>query len=638
MDSNSVVGLSELGAAARVALDVWKVYKGAPPNHKALSGDIASLHIVLKELQWQAQENPLGPNLQKELTSLVRQSQLVLKDLEALVEENTTSTNASQSNQDEWSKEDILEVKARLVSLTNLMIRFNSNITNNSVHAGNTTAPQRPRRASQPNEVQMEADLTQLLQQKIHRRHTLAVEHPVASSGPAARSNDPWKELVQELHGIGVSTEIIHTHKDQLINYSKDAYPVEVAEESTSQFTRPQQLLQDPLRTQHAQGSGSSWRPLSFLFSRWFIEAARAGDVTTLKSRLRFVKTIDCRDSEGFTALQLAVMHGHTPVVQVLLEEGADLVSYNWGAQALNVAAQNGYSEIVQCLLDKGVNVDAVDPNKSDYTPLLWAASRGHTDAVKVLVDSGARTHLIDDLENDPRRCCTALVYAATNGHAAVVQLILDIAPNCQTKARWLEVVFDITAGSWRFKIGMAHVLMKKGGRHIDEVIDRGGTTALHVAVDRNNLALFTQLLDKGANLEKRDVFKMTALHKAVRGGHAKMVRLLLERDANVGATTPNGLTALHIAIIHPPPQISAFDANQGKRSSRIVELLLHHGADVFKEDNHGKTPLDHLPSRDPQFNSLVNALLLAEMERFVMVPRPRGSSTPPPAYEEAQI
>ncbi|KAF8435898.1 ankyrin repeat-containing domain protein [Terfezia claveryi] len=329
-------------------------------------------------------------------------------------------------------------------------------------------------------------------------------------------------------------------------------------------------------------------------------------------------------------------MHGHTPVVQVLLEEGADLVSCNWGAQALNVAAQNGYSEIVQCLLDKGVNVDAVDPSKSDYTPLLWAASRGHTDAVKVLLDSGARTHLIDDLENDPKSCCSALVYAATNGHAAVVQLILDIAPNCQTRARWLEVVFDLTTGSWKFKMGMAHVLMKKGGCHIDEVIDRGGTTALHVAVDSNNLALVTQLLDKGANIEKPDVFKMTALHKAVRGGHAEMVQLLLERDANIGATAMNGSTALHMAINHPPPQISAFDANQGERSSRIVELLLSHGADVFKEDNDGKTPLDHLPSSDPRFNSLVSALLLAEMERFVMVPRPREFSSPPPAYEEA--
>ena len=129
MDPSSSVGLPELGAAARAALDVWKVYEGAPPNHSVLSGDIASLHIVLKELQWQAERNSLGPNLQQELASLVRQSQLVLKDLEALVEENTTSYNAAQSDQEGWSEEDILEVKARLVSLTNLMIGFNSNIT-----------------------------------------------------------------------------------------------------------------------------------------------------------------------------------------------------------------------------------------------------------------------------------------------------------------------------------------------------------------------------------------------------------------------------------------------------------------------------------------------------------------------------
>ena len=502
------------------------------------------------------------------------------------------------------------------------------------MHTGSTPAP-RSRRASQPNEMRMEADLTQLIQQKICRRHTLAVANPLAPSGPAARSNDKWEELVQELRGIGVSAEIIRAHKDQLISYSKDAYPVETPEESTSKPTRPQQLPEGP---PGAQSFVSKWRPLSFLFSRLFIQAAKAGDVTTLKSRLRFVNTIDCRDSEGFTALQLAVMHGHTPVVQALLEEGADLVSCNWGAEALNVAAQNGYSEIIQCLLDKGVSVDAVDPSNCDYTPLSWAASRGHTDAVKVLLDRGARTHLIDDVEDDPKSCCSALAYAATNGHAAVVQLLLDIAPNNQTKARWLEVVFGLTAGSWKFKMGMAYVLMKKGGRHIDKVIDHEHTTALHVAVTRNNMVLATQLLDKGANIEKPDVFKMTALHKAVRGGHAGMVQLLLDRGANVGAITTNGSTALHMAVSHPPPRSSVFDdPSQGEMSSKIVEHLLNHGADVFKEDNNGKTPVDHLPSSDTQFNSLVRALLLAEMERSVIGSRPRGSSSPPPAYEEAR-
>lgn len=620
---------------AGAVLDVWKVYKGAPPNLEVLSGDIASLHIVLKELQWQTQENPLKPSLQQELASFVRQSQLILKDLEALVEENTTCYNAAQSDREEWSEEDILEVKARLVSLNNLMIGFNSKITSNSVHAGSTTTPPRSprsRRASQPPEVQKEAGLTQLIQQKIRRRHTLAVRNSLASPGPAARSNDPWKELVQELHDIGVSTEIIHAHKDQLINYSKHAYPVETPEESTSQNTHPQQLPQDP---PWVQSIGNKWRPLSFLFSRWFIEAAKAGDVATLKSRLRFVKSIDCRDSEGFTALQLAVMHGHTPVVQVLLKEGADLVSHSWGAQALNVAAQKGYSEIAQCLLDKGVSVDATDPSNSNFTPLLWAASHGHADTVKVLLEGGARTHLRDYLRDDPKSCCSALVYAATNGHAAVAQLVLDTAPNDQTKARWLEIVLDLTSGSWKYKMGMAYVWMRKGGRHIDNVIDREGKTALHIAVDCNNLDLVTQLLDKGANIEKPDTFKKTALHKAVRGGHAEMVQFLLEKGADTGAATTNGSTALHMAIHHPPPRSSAFDANQGERSSKIVELLLNHGGDVFKEDDNGKTPLDHLPSSDPQFNSQVHALLLAEMERFVLVPRSRGSSAPPPAYED---
>lgn len=131
MDSSSATGFPELGVVARAALDVWKVYTEAPPNLNALSGDIASLHIVLKELQWQTQGNVLGPNsdLQQELISLMRQCQLVVKDLEALVADDTVSYNTANSGPEEWSKEDILRVKARLVSITNLLIGFNSNIT-----------------------------------------------------------------------------------------------------------------------------------------------------------------------------------------------------------------------------------------------------------------------------------------------------------------------------------------------------------------------------------------------------------------------------------------------------------------------------------------------------------------------------
>ncbi|KAF8421380.1 hypothetical protein EV426DRAFT_575716 [Tirmania nivea] len=194
----------------------------------------------------------------------------------------------------------------------------------------------------------------------------------------------------------------------------------------------------------------------------------------------------------------------------------------------------------------------------------------------------------------------------STQPTTIMVQLILDKTPNAQV--RELEIVFDLTGGK-------AYVGMKKGGHRNDFLV--------------------TQLLDKSAMAEKAGVFKMTALHKEVREGHVEMVQLLLERGGNIRATTTKGPATLHMAANHPPSQSSAFSSNQGARSSRIVELLLNQGAEIFKEDNNGKALLGHLPNSNPQFNSLVNTLLLAEMERFVTVPRTRGSSPPPPAYGE---
>ena len=66
---------------------------------------------------------------------------------------------------------------------------------------------------------------------------------------------------------------------------------------------------------------------------------------------------------DGVTCLMYACCSGHTDVVAVLLEGGADPnVMSPAGTNALMGAVTKGHAEVVRLLLQAGAQVDAADP------------------------------------------------------------------------------------------------------------------------------------------------------------------------------------------------------------------------------------------------------------------------------------
>ena len=103
---------------------------------------------------------------------------------------------------------------------------------------------------------------------------------------------------------------------------------------------------------------------------------------------------IDATWTDGaLSILQLAAQEGHTTIVELLLQAGADVnaqPSSRNGRTALQAAAGGGYLAVVERLLQASANVNA-EPSESDRrTALQAAAGGGHLAVVERLRQAGA--------------------------------------------------------------------------------------------------------------------------------------------------------------------------------------------------------------------------------------------------------
>ena len=122
-------------------------------------------------------------------------------------------------------------------------------------------------------------------------------------------------------------------------------------------------------------------------------DAAAVGSVERVRDLLdRDPESVNAWSADGFTPLQLACFFGRLPVVELLLERGAEatVMSRNENIRVMPIhsAAAGGGAAIVALLLRHGA-----DPNarqQGGFTPLHAAAQNGDAELAELLLDHGA--------------------------------------------------------------------------------------------------------------------------------------------------------------------------------------------------------------------------------------------------------
>lgn len=98
---------------------------------------------------------------------------------------------------------------------------------------------------------------------------------------------------------------------------------------------------------------------------RSLIEAVRKNDIRKVAQLIKAKANLDAQNVSGETALILAAEEGHTDIVKLLIDAGANLNLQDMivGLTALIAAAQGRYTDIARLLINAGANLDLCDKN-----------------------------------------------------------------------------------------------------------------------------------------------------------------------------------------------------------------------------------------------------------------------------------
>ena len=329
--------------------------------------------------------------------------------------------------------------------------------------------------------------------------------------------------------------------------------------------------------------------------------AAFNGDVDMTKIIIENIATTDL-DTPAFgevTALHLAVIRGHLPVVSLLATAGAnisagDLVLFTplhyaaWfgreqiaqyllsfdifphlsssvGDRPLHLAALKGHLRICTLLMEKGADVNVQDDEH--HTPIHIASQMGHTAIVTFLVQARFNP-ILDQLTIYQD---TALHLACYSGKLEVAKLLISVSGSeiLTLENIWSETPFHAACTYGKSK-ELVNYIQDQGNLSVN-FQGRDGHTPLHSACYQGHIDVVHNLLERGADInivarcpknnnfssDEEELEDQTCLHWAYERGHDEIITLLKhfrrpEDEYSRGDYTPSGSEGSYVPVPSP--------------------------------------------------------------------------------------
>ena len=217
-----------------------------------------------------------------------------------------------------------------------------------------------------------------------------------------------------------------------------------------------------------------------------------------------------------------AAVEGNFKIVELLLQEGVDKnVRNRWGQTVLQEAMAAKQGPVVELLLQWKIYINAEQAGSA----LCAAASAQDVDQLRRLIDNKADINAGD---YDSR---SALHIAAADGHAKVVEFLLEQKADPNKRDRWActPLLEAVRCG----RAGLASLIRSKGGAMPEEV----GAVQLCAAASKGDLPSMRTLHECGIRSDAGDYDARCPLHLAAATRSPESVKVLIYAKASVHAS-----------------------------------------------------------------------------------------------------
>jgi ankyrin repeat protein len=291
------------------------------------------------------------------------------------------------------------------------------------------------------------------------------------------------------------------------------------------------------------------------------VEAAKTRNSAAAVTLLQKKVDPNIAEPDGTTALHWAVRYDDVALVERLINAGAKANATNrYGVTPIELACESGSGAVVEQLLKAGVSPNATGP--LGETALHTCAHTGNVDAAKALLARGAVVN-----SGDNWRGQTPLMWAAAQGHAAMVRVLVEAGADVNTRS---------TVVTWE---------RQRTAEPREKWLPPGGFTALLLAARAGCVDCVKVLATSGANINEIDPESHTALVLALMNGEFDVAGALIDAGIDVNLADNVGRTPLYAAVdAHTMPSSNRpapKEADSTLSSMEIIQQLLARGANV---------------------------------------------------------
>ncbi|KAJ8963432.1 hypothetical protein NQ318_018912 [Aromia moschata] len=254
---------------------------------------------------------------------------------------------------------------------------------------------------------------------------------------------------------------------------------------------------------------------------------------------------------KSYAPLHCAAFGDSPDTAMVLLNNGADIhaltnAPYNCRESVLHCAVRANAIACVRLFIHEGADVGQVE--YSGVSPIHLAADLGHIECLKALLEARGANVNAKTAETEQ----TALHLSAVNGDEECVELLLEKGADANAKNHMSQTPLHLAA---RVKSYECVQLLLEKGNASPNVEDRDKRTPLHTAVGKTAISadIIRELINYGANMNKKDQYGYTPLHVGALNGLSQCVDILIMEGADVTIKSKCGLTPLGV-IKHKIP------------------------------------------------------------------------------------